>query len=78
MNRKIDICEICGAMQLIQTGAVSTVYACEDAGTHHIAGIKIYNSICIEEQWSRQEVPVQCRYYAEYFLADCNKNEVDG
>ena len=77
MNRRIDICEICGAMQIVHHG-ISTVYACEDAGTHYIAGIKIYNSIGTEEQWSRQEVPVQCRYYAEYFLADCNKNEVDG
>ncbi len=68
-------------MQRVRLEALSAVpsviYACEDAGTQDVAGFKLYDDICTEEQWTRQEVPAQCRYYAEYFLADCNNGKAD-
>ena len=83
MNRRMDICGICRAMKVVRLGdrAVSTIYACEDAGTRHIAGmsedagIEVYiDSLCTEEEWTKQEIPGRCRCYAEYFLADCNRD----
>lgn len=76
MKRNIDICRNCRAMQ--QHGILPARYVCEDVGIVHIGNAKIYiDSSYTEQEWMNQNIPDKCKCYAEYFLADCNKDEVD-
>ena len=70
MRRRIEICKKCSKLEECHFLDNQTEYICN-------ALVFVFSQIPWGvEDWNKMDVPSNCEFYAEYFLSECNEENI--